>query len=133
MLMDDWLPSQYLTLEDAETAGRTVGVQMIGVWVGGEDEFDDAFATAIHQGAGALLVNPSVRFSYYRDRLVALAAKHRLPAMYSLRRFVTAGGLMSYGANIGEVYRLLGTYTGRVLKGEKPADLPVLLPNDDNL
>ena len=119
---------QDINLKDAETAGREVGVRMIGVWVGGEDEFDDAFDTAIHQGAGAVLVNPSVRFSVHRYRLVALAAKHRLPAMYNMLPFVTAGGLMSYGANIGEVYRLLGIYTGRVLKGEKPADLPVLLP-----
>jgi ABC-type uncharacterized transport system substrate-binding protein len=94
---------------------------MIGVRVGGEDEFDDAFVTAIRQGAGALLVNPSIRFSFHRYRLVALAANHRLPAMYSARLFVTAGGLMSYGANVDEAYRWLGIYTGRVLKGEKPA------------
>ena len=101
---------------------------MIGVRVGGEDEFDDAFVTATRQGAGALLVNPSIRFSLHRYRLVALAANHRLPAMYSARLFVTAGGLMSYGANVDEAYRWLGIYTGRVLKGEKPADLPVVLP-----
>jgi putative ABC transport system substrate-binding protein len=127
MLLDGRL-FQDVALKDAETAGREVGVQIIGVRVGGEDEFDDAFATASRQGAGALLVSPSVRFTYYRQRLVALAAKHRLPALYNVRLFVTAGGLMSYGADIGEVYRLLGIYTGRVLKGEKPADLPVLLP-----
>jgi putative ABC transport system substrate-binding protein len=128
-LRDAETPGQQdLNLKDAETAGRQVGVRMIGVRVGGEDEFDDAFGTATRQGAGALLVNPSIRFSLHRYRLVALAAKHRLPAMYSLPPFVTAGGLMSYGANSDEAYRWLGIYTGRVLKGEKPADLPVVLP-----
>ena len=128
-LRDAETPGQQdLNLKDAETAGRQVGVRMIGVRVGGEDEFDDAFGTATRQGAGALLVNPSIRFSLHRYRLVALAAKHRLPAMYNASLFITAGGLMSYGANLGEAYRWLGIYTGRVLKGEKPADLPVMLP-----
>jgi putative ABC transport system substrate-binding protein len=128
-LLDDRLTAQHaFVLQVTETAGREIGVRIIGVWLGGEDEFDDAFATAIRQGAGALLVNPSVRFTYYRDRLVGLAAKRRLPAMFSGPLFARAGGLMSYGANIGEIYRLLSIYTVRVLKGEKPADLPVLLP-----
>jgi putative ABC transport system substrate-binding protein len=127
-LQDAETPGPGLLFQDAETAGRTVGVRMIGVRVGGEDEFDDAFASAIRQGAGALLVNPSTSFRYHRDRLVALAAKHRLPTLYPQRQFVTAGGLMSYGANLGEAYRWLGIYTGRVLKGEKPADLPVMQP-----
>ena len=133
-LRDAETPGQQdLNLKDAETAGRAVGVRMIAVRVGGEDEFDDAFATAVRQGAGALLVNPSIRFSNNRYRLVALAAKHRLPAMYNASLFITAGGLMSYGANLGEAYRWLGIYTGRVLKGEKPADLPVMLPTKFDL
>jgi putative tryptophan/tyrosine transport system substrate-binding protein len=128
MLMDDRLRTQQDLLKDAETAGRADGMRMIGVRVGGEDEFDDAFASAIRQGAGALLVNPSIRFTNYRHRLVGLAAKHKLPTMYYARPFVIAGGLMSYGGALGEVYRWLGIYTGRVLKGEKPADLPVVQP-----
>jgi putative tryptophan/tyrosine transport system substrate-binding protein len=129
VLLDDRLTGQHdLVLQVAETAGREVGVRIIGVWVGGEEEFDDAFATARRQGAGALIVSPSTRFTNYRYRLVALAAKHRLPAMYSAPYFVTAGGLVSYGAELGEADHLLGIYTGRVLKGEKPADLPVVLP-----
>ena len=146
MLMDDLLNKQGLNLQDAETAGqhdlllqdaetagRAVGVRMIAVRVGGEDEFDDAFATAVREGAGALMVNPSIRFAYYGHQLVTLAAKHRLPAMYNASLFITAGGLMSYGANLGEAYRWLGIYTGRVLKGEKPADLPVMLPTKFDL
>jgi putative ABC transport system substrate-binding protein len=75
MLLDDRLTGQHaLVLQVAETAGREIGVRIIGVWLGGEDEFDDAFATAVHQGAGALIVNPSTRFANYRYQLVALAA-----------------------------------------------------------
>jgi putative ABC transport system substrate-binding protein len=128
-LLDDRLTAQHaFVLQVTETAGREIGVRIIGVWLGGEDEFDDAFATAVHQGAGALIVNPSTRFANYSYRFVALAAKHRLPAMYYGSGFVTAGGLVSYAADFGEVFHLLGMYTGRVLKGEKPADLPVALP-----
>jgi putative ABC transport system substrate-binding protein len=141
MLLDDLLNKQGSNLQDAETLGQhdrllqyaetpahAVGVRLIGVRVGGEDEFDDAFATAVREGAGALMVNPSIRFAYYGHQLVTLAAKHRLPAMYFAPGFVTAGGLMSYSANLDEASRWLGIYTGRVLKGEKPADLLVMLP-----
>ncbi len=115
-------------LEETQLAGRSVGVRIVGVWVGSVGEFDAAFETANREGAGALLVSTNIFFINNRDRLVALAAAHKLLAIYQDRIFVDAGGLMSYGASLTDAYRQLGVYTGRVLMGEKPADLPVLLP-----
>jgi putative ABC transport system substrate-binding protein len=115
-------------LEEAQSAGRSVGVRIVGLSAGSVGEFDAAFETAVHEGAGALLVSTNIFFINNRDRLVALAAAHKLPAIYQERTFADAGGLMSYGPSPIEAYRQLGVYTGRVLKGEKPADLPVLLP-----
>jgi putative ABC transport system substrate-binding protein len=115
-------------LEEAQSAGRSVGVRIVGLSAGSLGEFDAAFETAVREGAGALLVSTNVFFINNRDRLVALAAAHKLPAIYQERTFADAGGLMSYGPSPVETYRQLGVYTGRVLKGEKPADLPVLLP-----
>ena len=93
-----------------------------------ESDFDSAFVTAIRDDAGALVVSTTPFFINNRYRLVALAAKHNLPTIYQDRVFAAAGGLMSYGASLSDAYRQVGLYTARVLKGEKPADLPVLLP-----
>ena len=95
---------------------------------GSERDFDMAFATLAQQGAGALLIAGSALFTGQRDRLVALAARFALPTIYPLREFVAAGGLMSYGTNIAKAYRQAGVYAARILKGEKSADLPVVLP-----
>ena len=121
-------PTQDLNLTEAEAAGRAVGVRIVGVRAESEGEFDAAFATAIREGARALLIAPSVFFVNHTDRLVELAARHRLPAIYHERDFAVAGGLMSYGPNRTDVMRQVGVYAGRVLKGEKPADLPVVVP-----
>jgi putative tryptophan/tyrosine transport system substrate-binding protein len=119
---------QKFILRGEEEAGSRIGLQMVGAWVGDNENFDAALATAIHDGARALLVASSSFFHDHRDRLIALAARHGLPAIYQDREYAAAGGLMSYGASLTDGYRQFGVYTARVLKGEKPADLPVLQP-----
>jgi putative tryptophan/tyrosine transport system substrate-binding protein len=90
-----------------------------------EGDFDTVFAALRRAGAGALVIQPDAFFIGRGDRLGALALHHRMPAIFQYRPFAAAGGLMGYGSSIAEPYRLAGTYTGRVLKGDKPADLPV--------
>jgi putative ABC transport system substrate-binding protein len=98
------------------------------VHAGAEADFDTAFATLVKAGASALLVTVNTLFITKREKLLALAARHAVPAMYDRREFPAAGGLMSYGANIAEQYRQGGVYIGKILGGAKPADLPVLQP-----
>jgi putative ABC transport system substrate-binding protein len=90
-----------------------------------EGEIDAAFGTLIELRAGGLLVGVDALFTNQRDQIVALAARHAVPAIYGVREFATAGGLMSYGTDLADVNRQLGTYAGKILKGAKPADLPV--------
>jgi len=120
--------SQAFNQSEAETAGRSIGLRVVAVWAGNDNEFEAAFASAVREGAGALLVSTSVFFINNRYRLVSLAAKHNLPTIYQDRVFAAAGGLASYGPSLSDAYRQVGVYAGRILKGEKPADLPVTLP-----
>ena len=109
-------------------AARTLERNIHIVSASSESDVETAFATLTQQRAGGLLVSTDSFFTSQRDRLVALAAQHALPTIYAWREFVEAGGLMSYGPIINEVYRQAGIYTGRILKGEEPAGLPFLRP-----
>jgi len=118
-------PSESQLRDVREAAGR-LGVQLVVVRANGEDEFEAAFSTVVQQRAAALLVCASPYFNIRRQQLVVLAARHGLPAIYEWRDFAAAGGLMSYGTSLADAYRQAGVYAGRILKGAKPADLPVV-------
>ena len=111
---------------DIAAAARTVGQELIIANVRSDREIDSAFQTFVTGGAGAVLVGSGAFITSHRERIVELAARHRLPAMAVVREYVSDGGLMSYGTNISDAYRQAGIYAGRILKGEKPADLPVV-------
>ena len=108
---------------DVEAAAQAIRQQLIVLELGSDREIEPAFATLVQRGAGALFIGTGAFMNSRRERLAALAAQHRIPAIYALRESVAAGGLMSYGTS---TYRQVGIYTGRILKGEKPADLPVM-------
>ena len=112
----------------AHEAARMLGLQTHVAHARIERELDAAFASLVQERAVALFVASDPMFVSRRDRLVELAASHALPAIYDRRELAAAGGLVSYGANFAEAHRLVGVYAGRILKGEKPADLPVLQP-----
>jgi putative tryptophan/tyrosine transport system substrate-binding protein len=108
-----------------QAAARTVGREILAVSARSESDIEAAFARLVERQAGALLVNTDAFFFSRRDQLIALAKRYAIPAIFDRREFAEAGGLMSYGGSVTDVYRLAGIYTGRILKGEKPADLPV--------
>ena len=112
-------------LRDTLAAAGVLGRQIAVVEARSSRDFEPAFATFVERRAGALVVAASALFDSNRDELVALAARHKLPAIYQARELVSAGGLMSYGANLVDAFRLGGLYVGQILKGEKPANLPV--------
>jgi putative ABC transport system substrate-binding protein len=116
------------TLKAAEVAGRALGVRLQFVEARSPADFEKAFSKMTRARAGALTVLPSNMFINERRRLVDLAAKNRLPAVYSWREFVDAGGLMSYGVNVPGLFRRAATYVDKILKGARPADLPVEQP-----
>lgn len=113
------------TVSAVQDAARRLGLRLHTVHAGTEREFDSVFAALVQLRAGALVIGIDSFFTGRRELLGALALRHRLPAIYQSRDFATAGGVMSYGGNLAEGYRLVGLYTGRILKGEKPAELPV--------
>jgi putative tryptophan/tyrosine transport system substrate-binding protein len=113
---------------DVREAARAKGVQLHILKVGTESEIDAAFGSLVQPQAGALLVGSDPFFAGRREQLVALASRHAVPAIYEWREFVEAGGLISYGTSLAASLRQLGTYAGRILKGAKPADLPVQQP-----
>jgi putative ABC transport system substrate-binding protein len=110
---------------DLQAAALTLGVQLVIVSAGTDNDLEPAFASFSQHRVGAVLVSPSSFYNRRMEQLVALAVRHALPAIFVVREFVLAGGLMSYGSSLGYLYHQLGVYTGRILKGEKPGDLPV--------
>ncbi len=115
-------------LKEAKAAARTMGVQLQLVEVRGPDEFERAFSAMTRERADALIVLPGALLFYERRRIVALAAKHRLPSMAGGREFVEVGGLMAYGPSVNDLVRRAATFVDKILKGAKPADLPVEQP-----
>jgi putative ABC transport system substrate-binding protein len=119
-------PGQENQLPEIEQAARTIGRRLFVAKASNDEGLNAAFALLLQQGIGALLVAGDPYFDTRRDRIIAFAAQNRLPAVYHFREYAFAGGLLSYAPSITDAYRQAGNYTGRVLKGEKPADLPVL-------
>jgi putative tryptophan/tyrosine transport system substrate-binding protein len=115
-------------LRGVQDAARALGQQVSILSANTEHEIDVAFATATEAHAGALLVSSDPFFNNERDQVVALAARHAIPAIYEGREFVMAGGLASYGTSLADAYRQAGIYAGRILRGEKPGDLPIVQP-----
>ncbi len=121
-------PAAASTVQDMERAARSLDVRLQFVEVDQPGQLDRAFAAMTAQHAAALVVTPNPFNSTHSDRILSLAAKHRLPAIYGLRMFVDAGGLMAYGPSLSESWRRAATYVDKILKGAKPADLPVEQP-----
>jgi putative ABC transport system substrate-binding protein len=117
-------------LRDVRDAAPRIGVELIILKASTEAEFDGVFATMAERKADGLLVGADPFFNNHRAHLIALAAQYRLPAIYEWRDFAVEGGLMSYGTVLTDAYRQMGVYAGRILKGEKPADLPVVEPTN---
>jgi putative tryptophan/tyrosine transport system substrate-binding protein len=121
-------PSYRLLLSETETAARSLGLQLHAVEVRGPTDFDNAFTAITRSNVGALVLLPDVLFRNQQKRILDLALKNRLPAMYWSRELVDAGGLMAYGANILDQYRQAATVVDKILKGAKPRDLPIEQP-----
>jgi putative tryptophan/tyrosine transport system substrate-binding protein len=126
MLADPDTPTSAAERADVEAAAQSKGQQFIALDAKSDGDIETAFATMEQLHPNALLVGAGAFLNSRREQIAALAARHALPAMYFTREAVVAGGLMSYGASVGEAYRQAGIYAGRILKGEKPADLPVM-------
>jgi putative ABC transport system substrate-binding protein len=125
VLADPAFPDTQSFIADLQVAARTLGLQLIVVNATTDSDLETAFATLSQQRVGAVLVGTGTIFARRLEELAALAARHELPAISPYREYALAGGLMSYGSSIGYGFHQLGIYTGRILKGEKPADLPV--------
>jgi putative ABC transport system substrate-binding protein len=125
VLADPGFPGIQSNIADVEAAARTLGLQLIVEYARTDSDLEPAFTIFSQRRVGAVVVSPSTFYSRHTEQLAALAARHALPAIYSIRESALAGGLMSYGPSLSYAYRQVGIYTGRILKGERPADLPV--------
>jgi putative ABC transport system substrate-binding protein len=128
VLVDPASPDIQSIIAGLQAAARQLGLQLVVVNARTESDLERAFATFSQQRVGAVLVGPSILYGRHTEQLAALAARHALPAIFPLGEYALAGGLMSYGSSLGYMNRQTGIYTGRILKGEKPADLPVMQP-----
>jgi putative ABC transport system substrate-binding protein len=125
VLVDPAAPPTQSVVADLRAAARTLGLELVVVDARTDSDLEAAFATFAQQRVGAVLVGTSTLYNRRMEQLVALAARHALPATFANGEFVPAGGLMSYGSSLGYMNRQVGIYTGRILKGEKPANLPI--------
>jgi putative ABC transport system substrate-binding protein len=128
VLVDPKFPTTDPFVAEVRAAASAVGQQIEVLYVSGDREIETAFTTLVQRGAGALHAGIGGSMISQRERIIALAARHSIPAIYTGREAVAAGGLMSYGPSTSDAYRQAGIYAGRILKGEKPGDLPVMLP-----
>jgi putative ABC transport system substrate-binding protein len=126
VLVNPTNPTAEMTLRDVEPAARAMGLQVQIFNAGTSREINAAFATFVHERSDAVFVSLDAFLNSRRAQLVNLTSRHAIPATFSNRDFVEIGGLMSYGANLVDAFRQVGVYTGRILKGAKPADLPVV-------
>jgi putative tryptophan/tyrosine transport system substrate-binding protein len=126
MLVNPYSPNTEAERIDVQAAAQAIGQQILFLNITSSGDIETAFATLAQRGVGALLVGSGAFMNSNRERFVTLAARHKLPASYTWREAVVAGGLMSYGASQSDAYRQAGIYTGRILKGEKPGELPVV-------
>jgi putative ABC transport system substrate-binding protein len=129
VLVNPTFPNAKSQMQELRTTADKLGQRLQIINASSERDLDAAFASMKQLQASALLVAADPFFNSYRDKIVSLAAKYAIPAVYEQRAFAAVGGLMSYGTNLAEAYRQAGVYTGRILKGEKPADMPVVLSN----
>ena len=128
VLLNPTEPTFDAQLNDVQEAAQAIGQRIEVLRASTEREIDESFATAVRLRAEAMLVGISFFYTIRREQLVSLAAQTSLPTIYGQREYASAGGLISYASDLADAYRLAGNYTGRVLKGEKPGDLPVLQP-----
>jgi putative ABC transport system substrate-binding protein len=128
VLVDPKFPNTEGFVSRVRAAALAVEQQIEVLYASTSGEIETAFATLVQHGAGALHAGPGGFVFSQRERIIALVARYRIPAIYSTREAVAAGGLMSYAPNVPDAYRQAGIYAGRILKGEKPGDLPVMLP-----
>jgi putative tryptophan/tyrosine transport system substrate-binding protein len=129
VLVNPTLPGAEAITDEMQAAARALGVKVHVVNASSEDDLDAAIASIVGAAARGLVVASDPFFLSRRDRLVSAVARRAIPAIYQFREFAAAGGLVSYGANLADGYRLVGVYAGRIIRGEKPADLPVVQPS----
>jgi putative ABC transport system substrate-binding protein len=117
-----------IQLRDLQGAAQSLGIALHILRASTERDLEGAFATLAQTRSHALMIGTSTFFNSHSEQLAALSVRHRLPAIFYIRAFAAAGGLMTYGASFPDMYRQMGVYAGRILKGEKPADLPIMQP-----